>query len=257
MMFIAGVTLSALLCADAVLAGVAQDRGLAARLARRAGRRSAPFRNDTSHATVQSNWGGAILEGSGFTAASATVNVPSGGGGSNAAGSAWVGIDGATCDTAILQTGFDWYGDGTYDAWYEWYPEFAADFSGIDIRQGDQIAMSVVATSLTGGSATLENLSTGQKVTQNFNRVTAGSLCETSAEFIIEDFEECSSNGSNCQPVPFASFSPAITFSSATATRSGRSVSLSGAEISEVIVNNQDLTRCSISGSSTLTCSYV
>ncbi|KAK1244290.1 hypothetical protein MKX07_003089 [Trichoderma sp. CBMAI-0711] len=278
-MFIAGVALSALLCADTVLAGVAQDRGLAARLARRAGRRSAPFRNDTSHATVQSNWGGAILEGSGFTAASATVNVPRGGGGSNAAGSAWVGIDGASCQTAILQTGFDWYGDGTYDAWYEWYPEFAgmlshliingrgelrtltvcltADFSGIDIRQGDQIAMSVVATSLTGGSATLENLSTGQKVTQNFNRVTAGSLCETSAEFIIEDFEECNSNGSNCQPVPFASFSPAITFSSATATRSGRSVSLSGAEITEVIVNNQDLTRCSVSGSSTLTCSYV
>ncbi|KAL7929309.1 peptidase A4 family domain-containing protein [Trichoderma chlorosporum] len=256
MMFIAGVALSALLCADVVLAGVAQDRGLAARLARRAGRRSAPRRNDTSHATVQSNWGGAILEGSGFTAASATVNVPKGSGGSSAAGSAWVGIDGATCDSAILQTGFDWYGDGTYDAWYEWYPEFAADFTGIDISQGDQIAMSVVATSLTGGSATLQNLSTGQKVTQTFSRVTAGSLCETSAEFIIEDFEECDSNGNNCQPVPFASFSPAIQFTSASATQNGKKVSLSGATMTEVIVNNKDLTKCSASGS-TLSCSYV
>lgn len=219
MMFIAGVALSALLCADAVLAGVAQDRGIAARLARRVGRRSAPFKNNTSHATVQSNWGGAILEGSGYTAASATVNVPQGGGGSSAAGSAWVGIDGATCDSAILQTGFDWYGDGTYDAW-------------------------------------LQNLSTGQKVTQTFSRVTAGSLCETSAEFIIEDFEECSSNGSNCQAVPFASFSPAVKFSSASATHNGQAVSLSGAVLSQVIVNNQDLTKCSVSGS-TLTCSYV
>ncbi|RFU76295.1 aspergillopepsin-2 precursor [Trichoderma arundinaceum] len=256
MKLITGITLSVLLCADAALAGVTADRGLARRLARRAGRRSAPLKNNTSHATVQSNWGGAILEGSGYTAASATVNVPAGGGGSNAAGSAWVGIDGATCDSAILQTGFDWYGDGTYDAWYEWYPEFAADFSGIDISEGDQIAMSVVATSLTSGSATLQNLSTGQKVTQTFSRVTAGSLCETSAEFIIEDFEECNSNGSNCQPVPFASFSPAVKFSSASATKNGKSVSLSGAVLSEVIVNNQDLTRCSISGS-TLTCSYV
>lgn len=114
--------------------------------------------------------------------------------------------------------------------------------------------MSVVATSLTGGSATLENLTTGQKVTQTFSDVTAGSLCETSAEFIIEDFEEC--NGNNCQPVPFASFSPAVKFTKCSATAKGKSVALSSAELSEVIVNNKDLTKCSVSGT-TLTCSYV
>ncbi|KAL7917514.1 peptidase A4 family domain-containing protein [Trichoderma austrokoningii] len=256
MKFFTGIAISALLCADAALAGVAANRGLARRLARRAGRRSAPFKNNTLHASVQSNWGGAILQGSGFSAASATVNVPTGGGGSSAAGTAWVGIDGDTCDSAILQTGIDWYGDGTYDAWYEWYPEFSADFSGIDISAGDQIAMSVVATSLTGGSATLENLSTGQKVTQNFSKVTAGSLCETSAEFIIEDFEECNESGNDCQFVPFASFSPAVKFSSASATQNGRSVSLSEAVLTEVEINNKDVTKCSVSGS-TLTCSYV
>lgn len=111
--------------------------------------------------------------------------------------------------------------------------------------------MSVVATSLTSGSATLENLSTGQKVTQQFSDVTAGSLCGSSAEFIIEDFEECS--GNNCQPVPFSGFSPAVKFTECSATANGRNVGLSGAEITEVIVDNQDLTRCSISGS-TLTC---
>ena len=128
MKFAAAAAVAALLCADAALAGVASTRSQArreARMARRAARRSSPYmghNKTTSHATVESNWGGAILEGSGFTAASATANVPAGSGGASAAGTAWVGIDGATCDTAILQTGFDWYGDGTYDAWYEWYP---------------------------------------------------------------------------------------------------------------------------------------
>jgi hypothetical protein len=135
MKFFTGIALSALLCADAALAGVAANRGLARRLARRAGRRSAPFKNNTLHATVQSNWGGAILQGSGYSAASATVNVPTGGGGSDAAGTAWVGIDGDTCDTAILQTGIDWYGDGTYDAWYEWYPDFSGKLcNGISLK---------------------------------------------------------------------------------------------------------------------------
>lgn len=129
MKFTAIAILSALLTAEVALAAaVPAQNGFARRLARRGGRsrRTSPHKTiTTEHATVQSNWGGAILLGSDFTAASAVANVPKGGGGSSAAGSAWVGIDGATCQTAILQTGFDWYGDGTYDAWYEWYPEYA------------------------------------------------------------------------------------------------------------------------------------
>lgn len=113
--------------------------------------------------------------------------------------------------------------------------------------------MSVEATSLTSGSATLENLTTGQKVTKKFSDVSAGSLCETSAEFIIEDFEEC--NGDDCEPVPFASFSPAVKFTDVSATANGESVPLSDAEISEVIVNNKDLTKSTISGT-TLTITY-
>lgn len=256
MKFATTTVLAALLCAEATVAAVPADRRLARRLARRESRarRSAPFKQVIKeHSTVESNWGGAILEGTGFTAASVVANVPLGSGGSSAAGSAWVGIDGYTCDSAILQTGFDWYGDGTYDAWYEWYPEYSADFTGITISEGDSIQMSVIATSLTSGSATLENLSSGETVTQTFTDVTAGSLCGTSAEFIIEDFEECDSNG-NCQPVPFASFAPAIAFTSISATANGASVPLSDAQISEVIVDNVDLTDCSISGT-TLTCS--
>ena len=56
-----------------------------------------------------------------------TPKEPSGGSGSHSA-SAWVGIDGDTCPTAILQTGVDFHVDGdkvSYDgqspllpAWY-------------------------------------------------------------------------------------------------------------------------------------------
>ena len=133
MKFATTTVLSALLCAEAALGLVPAERQArreARRDARHIARREARARGSglwkvetKEDATVQSNWGGAILEGSGFTAASATVSVPEGGGGASAAGSAWVGIDGATCQTAILQTGIDWYGDGTFDAWYEWYPE--------------------------------------------------------------------------------------------------------------------------------------
>jgi len=114
--------------------------------------------------------------------------------------------------------------------------------------------MSVTATSSTSGSATLENQTTGQKVSKTFSKETAGSLCQTDAEFIIEDFEEC--NGNDCEPVTFASFSPAVKFTDATATANGESVSLSGAELTQVIINNKDVTKCSVSGT-TVTCSYV
>lgn len=54
--------------------------------------------------------------------------------------SAWVGIDGNTYSTAILQTGVDFTvstsGEVTYDAWYEWYPDYAYDFD-LDISAGD------------------------------------------------------------------------------------------------------------------------
>lgn len=44
------------------------------------------------------------------------------------AASAWVGIDGDTASNSILQTGVDFYVEGSsigFDAWYEWYPDYA------------------------------------------------------------------------------------------------------------------------------------
>ncbi|KUI59700.1 Aspergillopepsin-2 [Cytospora mali] len=207
-----------------------------------------------------SNWAGAVLIGTGYTSVTGTVVVPtlteSSSSSTTSAGSAWVGIDGDTCDTAILQTGFDWEVSSssvTYDAWYEWYPDYAYDFSGITISAGDSIKMTVTATSKTSGSAVIENLTTGVTKTETFTGVTDGSLCEYNAEWIVEDFEECTTS-SSCSLVPFADFGT-VTFTSASAVKSGTTVGVTGATIIDIEQNGKVLTSCSDT-SSTVTCTY-
>lgn len=89
--------------------------------------------NDNVNADYySSNWAGAAKSETGFTyvTAKTTVPVPSTppGGSSSTAyyASAWVGIDGYECGSAILQTGIDVAVQGSetaFDAWYEWYPD--------------------------------------------------------------------------------------------------------------------------------------
>lgn len=73
---------------------------------------------NSSHVEYSSNWAGAVLIGTGYTAVTAEFTVPTPsvpGGGSDDeeyCASAWVGIDGDTCDTAILQTGVDFCVEG-------------------------------------------------------------------------------------------------------------------------------------------------
>jgi hypothetical protein len=59
-----------------------------------------------------SNWAGAILIGTGYKSVTGTFTVPTPS--TAGSGSAWVGIDGDTCSTAILQTGIDWTKSGDY-----------------------------------------------------------------------------------------------------------------------------------------------
>lgn len=131
-----------------------------------------------SHVTYSSNWAGAVLVGSGYKSVTGTITVPtpkepsSGSSSTQYAATAWVGIDGDTCTTAILQTGVDFYVQGTtvsFDAWYEWYPDYSYDFTGITVKAGDQIKMTVTATSNSAGSAVIQNLSTGKTVTKTFS----------------------------------------------------------------------------------------
>ncbi|OHF04125.1 peptidase A4 family protein [Colletotrichum orchidophilum] len=197
-----------------------------------------------------SNWGGAVKIGNGYNHVTGTITVPEASGFDGAAASAWVGIDGDTCQTAILQTGISVYADGTFDAWYEWIPDYSYSFSGFSVHVGDQIKMTVDASSKTKGVATLQNLSTGKTVTHTFTN-TPSSLCETNAEWIVEAFEE---DGSQVTLADFGT----VTFTNAVASGSSGSTTPAGADILDISPDNGRSIQAaaSVSGS-TVTVKYV
>ncbi|CAG8949138.1 hypothetical protein HYFRA_00004760 [Hymenoscyphus fraxineus] len=246
-----------------VLAGsAAAAPGSAMRKARALARQSKPMQpapgelealeaGNITHVQYSGNWAGAVLIGTGYTSVTGTFTVPSPT--TAGSGSAWVGIDGDTCGTAILQTGIDWTRSGsrvTYDAWYEWYPDYAYNFNGISLAAGNVVTVTVTANGKAGGTATIHNQSSGQTVTHTFsNEASLGSLCEYNAEWIVEDFD---SGGSQ---VSFANFGT-VSFTGASAVKSGQTVGVSGAQILD-IRQNSILTDCALSGSSGVTCRYV
>ncbi|KAJ5777867.1 aspergillopepsin [Penicillium odoratum] len=213
--------------------------------------------NETTNVEYSSNWAGAVLVGSGYTAVTGqftvpTPKAPSSSSSGDYAASAWVGIDGDTWSEAILQTGVDFTvenGEVSYDAWYEWYPDYAYDFSGITISAGDVIKVTVDAKSKASGTATIENVTTGKTVTHTFSSGVEGDLGEVNAEWIVEDFEE------NDSLVAFANFGT-VTFSDAQATDSGTTVGPSGATILDIEQNGEILTSVSTTSSS-VTITYV
>ncbi|KAI9701331.1 MAG: hypothetical protein M1820_006553 [Bogoriella megaspora] len=248
-----------------------------ARYAKRAAgqRGSKPFQSANNTATVEgpdgidaatqsTNWAGAALVGSGYTGITGTFTVPSvqlpsgGNSGTAYSASAWVGLDGYTCGSAILQTGIDFTlqnGRTTYDAWYEWYPDYAYDFSGISFSAGDSVTVTIKATSKTGGTATVKNNSKGTSVTHTFTGQGA-SLCETNAEWIVEDFEEIS--GNTQQQVPFVNFG-SVTFTGASASTAGGSVGITNADSVNMISQsnrNEVIAATTIQSSSSVKITY-
>ncbi|RDW75908.1 hypothetical protein BP5796_06729 [Coleophoma crateriformis] len=195
----------------------------------------------TSNSSIQysENWSGAAIttppSGQTFNAVSGTFNVPTPSAPSGVAStyseyaaSAWVGIDGNTYSTAILQTGVDFVVDTSgavsYDAWYEWYPDYAYNFN-ITISAGDQINASVIATTSTTGTATIENLTTGEVATISLSSTSA--LGGENAEWIVEDFEEGTSL------VALANFGN-VTFTDCIAATSQSSEGVSSATIMDI-----------------------
>ncbi|TDZ39000.1 Aspergillopepsin-2 [Colletotrichum trifolii] len=197
-----------------------------------------------------SNWAGAVKIGTGYNHVTGTIVVPDVSGARGSAASAWVGIDGDTCQTAILQTGISFYADGTFDAWYEWIPDYAYSFSNFGVSVGDRIRITVDASSKTRGVATLENLTTGKKVTHSFTS-TPSSLCETNAEWIVEAFQE---NGSQVTLADFGS----VTFTDAAASGTSGSTGPSGGDIIDISLNSgrSVLAHSTVSGN-TVTVNYV
>ncbi|PWY66026.1 aspergillopepsin-2 precursor [Aspergillus heteromorphus CBS 117.55] len=262
--------------AATILAGVAAaapGRGLEARVKARAsntnnGKGSRPLQAVDKPSTVKnqtnveysSNWSGAVLvnppsAAATYTAVTGTFTVPepTGSGSGSQAASAWVGIDGDTYSNAILQTGVDFTvtdGQASFDAWYEWYPDYAYDFSDLEISAGDVIVTVVESYSSTSGIATIENQSTGKKVSQELSSSYA--LGGINAEWIVEDFEE---GDSLVNLVDFGT----VTFTGAVAEAAGgESVGVDGATIIE-IVNDDDqvVTDVTIDSDSSVTIQYV
>jgi len=255
--------LSNFLFASVSLARPSSSERYAARVARRAALRSgqpmikidSPFTEDangTAHVEYSSNWSGSVIESppSGETWKSVTgqFTVPSVSGSSGSSASAWVGIDGDTCDTAILQTGIDFNEGGTYDAWYEWYPDYAYDFSGISMSAGNVIKTTVTASSTTAGTAVIENVTTGKTVTKSITSSSA--LCLENAEWIVEDFEE---NGSL---VPLADWGTLVYSDAVATTNTGATEGPSSGTIIDMEQSGKVLTSVTTTSSS-VTIKYV
>lgn len=235
----------------AALAAAVPPNRLAERIARRSGgaiRSSHPLvpvsapegaadfaSNETQATEYSGNWAGAVYpnppSGS-FTQVSGYFNVPQASGSSGSSASGWVGIDGDTYGGAILQTGCDFNIQGGNDCWYEWYPDYAYDFSGFNPSPGDTIFAQVIATSNSKGTAKLTNQRTGQSVTKTLSAPSSSATLQgRNAEWIVEAYEE---NGSQ---VTLANFGT-VKFTSAQAIANGKNVGTSGADIIDMRNSN-------------------
>lgn len=220
--------------------------------------------SNASNVQYSSNWAGAVLTappaGQTFNAVSGTFTVPTPSAPSSGSGtwsaSAWVGIDGDTYSSAILQSGVDFTvtksGSSTstsFDAWYEWYPDYAYDFD-IAISAGDVISVSIASSSSSAGTVTLENLTTGETVSKSLTAPSSSSdLGGQNAEWIVEDYE------SNGELVALADFGT-VTFTDAVASTSSESVGTTDATIIEIKSGNSVVTDVTIPSSSEVQVTY-
>jgi hypothetical protein len=205
-------------------------------------------RRNHTHPEYSGNWAGAVQSGKGFNHVEGTIIVPHVKGKRGAAASAWVGIDGDDCQRALLQTGISFYADGSFDAWYEWIPDASSDFQNFELSVGDQIRMTIDATSSTSGVATLENLTTRTTVSHTY-KTSPSKLCQNSAEWIVEAFMEGQTE------VVLANFGQ-VTFTDICATDATGSLDGDGATIIDMQhLRHHVLTDCYAAGSN-VSCTY-
>ncbi|XWW94178.1 hypothetical protein V2A60_002120 [Cordyceps javanica] len=213
----------------------------------------APTVQPAADHVVNANWGGAVLEGKGYDYVTGVLTVPAiSGQAADASASIWVGIDGNDCHTAILQTGITVFGDGSLHTWAEWWQYDAEAYPGapLAVGAGDALRLTVHATSRTSGTTTVENLTRGGSRTKTFSSVTPYPLCETDAEWIVEDYKH------NGRPVDFVDFGR-FAFADAYARNgAGQAVTPEGAQILNVRIDGGDRTRCA-SDRRGVYCSYV
>lgn len=219
-------------------------------------RLDSPVTNGTSKAQSSGNWAGAVVEGEGWTTVSGSVTAPTpklppgADSSSQYCATAWVGIDGDSCQTSLLQTGVDFCvtgGQPDFSAWYEWIPAASTDFPDFSFNAGDTIDMSVTATGKKSGKATLTNTNTGQTVHHTFSPdEVQSSLCQKDAEWILEDFSII--EGGQTSLAPFADFGT-VTFTNTKAVSGGQTSSAAGGQtIDMVSQSGQTMAAASIDG---------
>lgn len=200
-------------------------------------------------------WSGAISEASAGTwdFVQGTVVIPTLNDSNNPKGSAdiWVGIDGNNCQTAILQTGIVAYGDGSFWVWTEWWQYNMQDYeTDLKVSGGDTVRLTVHATSRTSGTTSIENLTTGQSVSHTFSSETAYPLCESDAEWIVEDYQE------NKQPVPLVNWGT-IEFTDTVAKGANGQVTAAGAEKINIKIGSDLVTQTEIGSDGKVSVTYV
>ncbi|KAJ3916372.1 peptidase A4 family-domain-containing protein [Lentinula edodes] len=259
------------LCIFSSLALSLPPRNLSDNISRTPLRRSNPSsHNEVLHAensnatntTTQfsGNWSGAVLvsppAGEIFTSAVGTFTVPSLPSGGNGAAAAWVGIDGDTFATAILQAGvFFSISDDIveYGAWYEWWPDFATDIDVDDFPSsaGDVITVNIEATSSSEGTVNLINESSGVGFTINLTSPTKLSfLGGQNAEWIVEDYTQ------NGGLVPLVNWGT-VTFLNASAlTSANKKLGVEDATVFEIEQFNDIFTSVVVNSDSSLSISY-
>ncbi|KAJ3907270.1 aspergillopepsin-2 heavy chain [Lentinula edodes] len=217
----------------------------------------------SSNATIQysGNWSGAVLvsppTGETFNSAVGTFTVPSMPSvNGNGAAAAWVGIDGDTFATAILQAGvFFSVTDETveYGAWYEWWPNYATDIDTDDfpVSAGDVITVNIDASSNSEGIVTLTNESAGKSFVINLTSPTKLSyLGGQNAEWIIEDYTQ------NGGLVPLANWGTVTFVNASASTSANNTLGLEDATIFDIEQYNDIMTFVTIDSDSSVSISY-
>ncbi|OAA53843.1 Concanavalin A-like lectin/glucanase [Cordyceps fumosorosea ARSEF 2679] len=205
---------------------------------------------------TSSNWSGAVQESKAgsYNYVQGSFVVPTLNDQNNPSGTAdiWVGIDGNNCKSAILQTGIVTYGDGSFWVWTEWWKHTMQDYSvSLDVNGGDTIRLTVHATSSTSGTTSVENLTTGKSVSQTFTSETSYPLCESDAEWIVEDF----STDSQGDLAPLVDWGT-IKFFDTTAKGPNGQVSAVGAEVFNLKQNGVILTDTEIGSDGSVSVTY-
>ncbi|KAJ4388525.1 hypothetical protein N0V93_005983 [Gnomoniopsis smithogilvyi] len=110
------------------------------------------------------------------------------------AASIWVGIDGWSHGSALLQTGVtievnkSVSGEVAYVPWYEWWPAVAMRLD-VPIGAGDEVELEVVMFNATSGKVFVQNHSRGEWVSRKLMAPQPDAqLVGKNVEWIVEDF---------------------------------------------------------------------